>query len=225
MSTLTLVLQGIHQLPMFVMAGLLLNLTPGPDVLYIIAQATGRGMLAGVCAALGITAGCFVHIAAATIGVSALILASTTAFTLLKWLGAAYLVYMGLGLLFARRVSPTGRQMAPLVKERTDLPMSRIFWQGFATNALNPKVAVFFLAFLPQFIQAGAGHKTATFVLLGLIFNVNGLWVNLVWATTAAWVARRFTRLQHALGGLNRVAGLMFVGFGLKLAFTDNLPR
>lgn len=212
---------GIDNLGLFIAAGVLLNLTPGPDVLYIVTHALKRGWRTGAVAALGITAGCFVHIAAAALGVSALMAASSSAFSALKWLGAAYLVYVGWSMLGVGQ-SP----VVPPEKTATTAPapphLRAVFVKGFWTNALNPKVALFFLAFLPQFIAPGAEHTTATFLLLGLIFNFNSLWVNLAYAALGAGVSQRFVALQSGMVWLERFAGTLFIGFGLKLALTDN---
>ena len=217
---------GIDPLALFVVAGLVLNLTPGPDVLYIVTNALRSGARAGIVAALGITAGCFVHIFAAAIGVSALMAASATAFTLLKWAGAAYLVWVGLRMLLARapvqNASIAINSIAVNEGRESVKAIKRVFFQGFWTNALNPKVALFFLAFVPQFIAPGVEHKALAFLLLGLLFNFNALWVNIGWAAVAAWMAGRMASVQHVLQGLERAAGLMFIGFGLKLAFSDH---
>ena len=210
-----------HSLLLFVAAGLLLNLTPGPDVLYIVTNALRGGRRAGVVAACGITAGCFVHIFAAALGVSALLATSATAFAVLKWLGAAYLVYVGLRMMLARAPDTTNL-IAPHADSMRAGGMKGIFFRGFWTNALNPKVALFFLAFLPQFIGPAVEHKALAFLLLGLLFNFNGLWVNVGWALAAAWLASRATTLQKGMHWLDRIAGAMFVGFGLKLALSDN---
>lgn len=209
------------QLLLFVAAGLLLNLTPGPDVLYVVANALRAGTRAGVVAALGIAAGCFVHIFAAALGVSALMAASATAFTLLKWAGAAYLVYVGLRMLGSRAPSAMDLEAG----RAGSMPaggLKDIFFRGFWTNALNPKVALFFLAFVPQFIAPAVEHKALAFLLLGLLFNFNGLWVNIGWAVAAAWLAARAGAVQRSLHRLERFAGVLFIGFGLKLALTDN---
>jgi threonine/homoserine/homoserine lactone efflux protein len=216
----------IDQLLLFVAAGLLLNLTPGPDVLYIVSHALRSGARAGVVAALGITAGCFVHIFAAAVGVSALMVASSTAFTVLKWAGAAYLVYVGLRLLLAHAQPAmfleAGSAYATGARARFDA--KDVFMRGFWTNALNPKVALFFLAFLPQFIAPAVENKPLAFLLLGLLFNFNGLWVNVAWALGAAWLAQRVGAVQNAMHWLDRIAGALFITFGLKLALTDNPP-
>jgi threonine/homoserine/homoserine lactone efflux protein len=219
----------LHHLLFFIAAGLLLNLTPGPDVLYIVTNALRSGARAGMVAALGITAGCFVHIFAAAVGVSALMAASATAFTVLKWAGAAYLVYVGLRMLLAKAPAagePSAMDMAAGEVRASAAPaLKRIFFQGFWTNALNPKVALFFLAFVPQFITPDMTNKPLAFLLLGLLFNFNGLWVNFGWALAAAWLAKRVGAVQRGMHWLERGAGLMFVGFGLKLATSDNPAR
>ncbi len=245
---------GIDNLYLFIAAGLLLNLTPGPDVLYIVANGL-RGARAGVAAALGITAGCFVHIAAAAIGVSALIAASATAFTVLKWLGAVYLVYVGVSMLWPRQKQNTIKTEANYACRTTatsqiDLKngtksnlngpdstgqpndpagLMSVFIRGFWTNALNPKVALFFLAFLPQFIAPDAASKTLSFALLGLLFNLNALPINLGYGLGAAWVSKRLqiqvnrsSAMQSAIAWLQRGAGALFVYFGVKLALADN---
>jgi threonine/homoserine/homoserine lactone efflux protein len=214
---------GIDHLWLFVIAGILLNLTPGPDVLFIVTHALRSGARAGMVAACGITAGCFVHIAAAALGVSALMAASATAFTLLKWAGAAYLVWVGIGMLRVRK--PDGLGFETTAGVSLSPSCRRIFLQGFWTNALNPKVALFFLAFLPQFIAQGVQSTSIAFLILGLVFNFNGLWVNLCWALAAAWLSVRVGAVQRGLHWLERAASAMFIGFGLKLALTDNPTR
>ena len=212
------------QLLLFIAAGLLLNLTPGPDVLYIVSHALKSGARAGIVAALGITAGCFVHIFAAAVGVSALLAASSTAFTVLKWIGAAYLVWVGIRMLRSSASPPM--DLGP-ERSRHDpaAGLKSIFLRGFATNALNPKVALFFLAFLPQFIGPAIEHKSLAFLLLGLLFNFNGLWINVGWAVAAAWMSRRVGAVRRGMHWLERAAGAMFLGFGLKLALADNPSR
>ena len=218
-------MSGIDHIYLFIVAGVLLNLTPGPDVLYIVTNGMRAGVKAGVVAAFGITAGCFVHIAAAAVGVSALMAASATAFSLLKWTGAAYLMYVGVRMLLSHKPGMVLDGLGVGVTQAgAPAALKSVFFQGFWTNALNPKVALFFLAFVPQFIAPDVANKPLAFLLLGLLFNFNALWVNVGWAVGAAWLARRFAMLQQGMHWLERAAGLMFVGFGLKLALTD-APR
>ena len=195
-------------------------------MLYIVAQGMKRGARAGVMAALGITAGVFVHIAAAALGVSALIAASSTAFQMLAWLGAAYLVYVGVSMLGLGRRPKIATDSVAEDSMNTRFQSQNgnwnVFVRGFWTNALNPKVALFFLAFLPQFISPSADNKALSFLLLGLLFNVNSLPVNLGYALLAAWAARRLALVQAGMRQLERLAGILFIAFGLKLAFSDS---
>ena len=214
------------QLLVFIAAGWLLNLTPGPDVLYIVTNALKSGVRAGMVAALGIVSGCFVHVFAAALGVSALLATSATAFTVLKWIGAAYLVWMGVKLLLARggsSVVPATADALPVPAEPADL--GGIFRRGFLTNVLNPKVALFFLAFVPQFIAPGTEDKVMAFLLLGLLFNLNSLPINFGYAWLAGWASRRVGAVERAMQGMDRAAGVMFIGFGLRLAMSDNPSR
>jgi RhtB (resistance to homoserine/threonine) family protein len=214
---------GVNHLPLFILSGWLLNLTPGPDVFYILANGLRGGWRAGVVAALGITAGCFVHIFAAAVGVSALITASATAFTVLKWLGAAYLVWVGVQMLRASTPKNATNLIATSADEISAnglKSLKTVFIQGFWTNALNPKVALFFLAFLPQFITPGAPQPTLAFLLLGLLFNLNAVPINLGYALLAAWAARRMGAVRRGMHWLERCAGALFVGFGIKLALS-----
>jgi threonine/homoserine/homoserine lactone efflux protein len=194
-----------------------------------VTNAMRSGKRAGVVAALGITAGCFVHIFAAALGVSALMAASSMAFSVLKWIGAAYLVYVGLRMLLARAPAAKDIVATDLIAAHARIAsasgLKSIFFQGFWTNVLNPKVALFFLAFVPQFIAPDVSNKPLAFLLLGLLFNFNGLWVNVGWALMAAWMASRLVAVRGGMHWLERAAGVMFVGFGIRLAFSDNPPR
>jgi threonine/homoserine/homoserine lactone efflux protein len=212
------------QLLMFIAAGWLLNLTPGPDVLYIVSSALKSGVRAGLVAAMGIVSGCFVHVVAAALGVGALLATSATAFTVLKWAGAAYLMWMGIKLL---RVKGSGSPIVPVDvnAETVSLNLWRVYRQGFLTNVLNPKVALFFLAFVPQFIAPGTDDKVITFLLLGLLFNLNSLPINFGYAWLAGWASRRVGTIQHAMHWMDRAAGTMFIGFGLRLALSENPSR
>lgn len=212
----------LQHLLLFIAAGWLLNLTPGPDVLYIVSNSLRSGVKAGVVAGLGITAGCFVHIFAAALGVSALLAASAHAFTALKWIGAAYLLWMGVKLLFAR--APEKAADLQALANTQPASLRSVFLGGFWTNVLNPKVAIFFLAFVPQFIAPEAGNKALAFILLGVLFNINAIPVNSGWAVAAAWMARR-NAVQRGMHWLDRAAGVLFIGFGVRLALADNPSR
>ncbi|MFP8781442.1 LysE family translocator [Hydrogenophaga sp. RWCD_12] len=211
------------QLLVFIAAGWLLNLTPGPDVLYIVSSALKSGVRAGIVAALGIVSGCFVHVFAAALGVGALLATSVMAFAVLKWVGAAYLMWMGVKLLVAKGGAAVVQAVDDVAASAPDL--WRVYRQGFLTNVLNPKVALFFLAFVPQFIAPGADNKVVVFLLLGLLFNINSLPINFGYAWLAGWASRRVGAVQRAMHWMDRAAGAMFIGFGLKLAMSDNPSR
>lgn len=210
----------VQHLLLFIAAGWLLNLTPGPDVLYIVTNSLRSGARAGMVAGLGITAGCFVHIFAAAVGVSALLAASATAFTVLKWMGAAYLLWTGINILFSRR-PPAATDLMAAAASEPQRPLKAVFIGGFWTNVLNPKVAIFFLAFVPQFIAPDAASPALAFAMLGVLFNLNAIPVNVGWALVAAWMARR-DAVQRGMHWLDRAAGVMFIGFGIKLALAEH---
>lgn len=206
---------GTHDLLLFIFAGWLLNVTPGPDTALIVARSTQMGLRGGVVACAGIALGIMVHITAAAIGLSAIIAASATAFAIIKFAGAGYLIYIGVRMMMTRRtIDPEDAAKAP----RVTLPLNTVFWQGFLSNALNPKVAVFFLAFLPQFVDATAPSKALAFFFLGLVFNINGTVWNLMvaWFVARAASALRGTkRLQRWIDG---AIGAMFIALGVRLA-------
>jgi threonine/homoserine/homoserine lactone efflux protein len=207
---------GTHDLLIFVASGLLLNLTPGPDTLYIVGRSSTQGLRAGVIAALGIGAGILVHITAAALGLSAILVNSASAFTVVKIVGAAYLIYVGVSML---RSSSSASEPARALEFGSD-PLSAVFLQGFLTNVLNPKVALFFLAFLPQFVDLDAANKPLAFLFLGAIFNLTGTLCNLIAAWSAVRVTRSLGRSESVTKWLNRCIGGVFVFLGIKLAFT-----
>lgn len=207
------VLAGIHDLPLFIGAGLLLNLTPGADMALVAARSAGQGVRSGAAAALGIGAGCGLHAAAAALGLSALVAGSPTAFALLRWAGAAYLVWLGLGMI--RSTARGGSAAAPAATA----PAGRVFAQGFLTNALNPKVVMFFLAFVPQFVRPDAPQAAWSFALLGAIFTLNGTLVNLGFAAMLAALRQRWGDGGRVGLWLGRGTGAVMVALGLRLAF------
>jgi len=202
---------GIHDFALFVTTGILLNLTPGPDTLYILGRSIAQGRRAGVASALGISVGSIFHTGAAALGLSAVLATSAWAFTFVKLAGAAYLIFLGVRALLEK---PHELSMPAHFKRHG----AAAFRQGIVTNILNPKVALFFLAFLPQFIDAAAPSKTIAFIVLGLTFVTTGT----IWCLILAWFSSAFSaRLREnptLTALLNRAVGSLFVFLGMRLA-------
>ncbi|MYM37032.1 LysE family transporter [Duganella sp. FT94W] len=209
---------GIHDLPLFIISGLLLNIMPGPDSLLIMTRSATQGWRAGSAATLGIGAGTMVHVLAAALGLSALLSTSATAFTLVKWIGAAYIVYMGIGMLRAKLRGDAPQVAAPPLQP---LAWRKIFFQGFLTNVLNPKVALFFLAFVPQFIQTDSSNKPLAFIILGAIFNFNGMLYCHGLALFTAFASARLNIKPLVSLWLNRTMGGLFLALGVRLALSE----
>ena len=205
---------GIHDFWLFLLSGLLLNIAPGPDTAYIVGRSVQIGWRGGVAAAFGISTGCLVHVFAAAAGLSALLMTSSTLFGLVKWAGAAYLCFLGITMLLSRGPA----QAVGGMPATGPVLLRRVFWQGALTNALNPKVALFFLAFLPQFVAADSPHKAAAFLLLGLTFIFNGTLWCLAVAASAARAAGRVRQSGRAMAWVNRAIGGLFVFLGARIA-------
>jgi threonine/homoserine/homoserine lactone efflux protein len=198
----------------FLLATISLNLTPGPDMLYVIARSVGQGRKAGVVSALGIGAGTLVHMFAVALGLAIWLRSVPMAYETVKYVGAAYLLYLGVRLLFSKERS------GKTVNLRDD-SYRRIFAQGAVTNILNPKVALFFLAFLPQFLDPQRGPVFWQVILLGLIFNTSGTLVNTTVALLSGSVGNRL-RSNPRLGRLQRwFTGTLFIGLAARLALPD----
>ena len=209
---------GTHDLWLFVLSGLLLNITPGPDTLYIVGRSSTQGLRAGAVAALGIGTGALVHVCAAALGLSALLAASAAAFTVVKIIGAAYLVYVGVSLIRSK----SSTQSSAIASGSRPASKRGIFFQGFLTNVLNPKVALFFLAFLPQFVLSDAPSKPLAFLFLGVIFDFNGTIWNLFVAWSTARISRRLAASNSFKQWFNRCVGTLFVFVGIRLALAHD---
>jgi len=211
---------GIHDLWLFVVSAALVNISPGPDSAYIVGRSLQLGWRAGMMAALGISCGCLVHVFGTAIGLSALLMASSVAFTAIKWAGAAYLCYIGVTMLLSRQRASTDDAATgnDPIAPRPALSLRQVFWQGVLTDVLNPKVALFFLAFLPQFVNADAPHKSLAFIALGTMFISTGtLWCFTI-AALAARAASRLRQSGRALVWINRALGGVFVYLGVRIA-------
>ena len=205
---------GIHEIWLFILSGLLLNITPGPDSVYVIGRSMQMGWRGGAAAALGISCGCFVHVAAAAIGLSALLMASSTAFSILKLVGAAYLVVTGLQMLWSRPA------LAQVIDEPVRSSLRRVFLQGVFTNALNPKVALFFLAILPQFVGTGADAPLKGALLIAVPYVLGGFWLTGIVFVAAR--AGRAAKKSSAMRWIEGVLGVAFVGLAGRLALARN---
>jgi RhtB (resistance to homoserine/threonine) family protein len=207
---------GITGFAFFLLAVFLLNVTPGPDTAYIVGRSVAQGRGAGIVSALGISAGCIVHTLATAFGLTAILAASATAFTVIKIAGAIYLIYLGIRLIFAKH-EHVEQDVQQTIKSAPK-SLHQLFTQGFVTNVLNPKVVLFFVSFFPQFVAADSQHKTLAFLVLGAVFIA----MSTVWNTFVAWVAGSVTQKFSGKPGIkkwmDRGVGSAFVGLGIKLA-------
>jgi threonine/homoserine/homoserine lactone efflux protein len=200
------------RLALFVVAALALLVVPGPAVLYIVMRSVHQGRRAGLASVLGIHTGTLVHIAAATVGLSALILSSAVAFTAIKIAGAVYLVGLGLWTLFARHPEA---EIAVGGERR----LRRVYAQGIVVNVLNPKTALFFLAFLPQFVDPDVSHPALQIAFLGLLFAALGLVTDSLWALAAGTAGGLVRGSRHFVRVQRYVAGSVYIGLGVVTAF------
>ena len=203
---------GIHDFGLFLAAGILLNLTPGPDTVYILGRSIAQGREAGIASALGISLGSIFHTGAAALGLSAILATSALAFGAIKLIGGAYLIFLGIKMILDRRKQLS---LPSNFRRRTS---AAAFRQGILTNMLNPKVALFFLAFLPQFIDPASNMKIAAFITLGLTFVATGTIWCLILARFASALSERLRANETISQWLNRTAGAFFVFLGLRLA-------
>ena len=201
------------RLALFVGAALLLLVVPGPSVLYIVTQSVSHGRRAGIVSVAGITTGTLVHIAAATVGLSALLASSALAFDVVKYLGAAYLIAVGIG-----RLAGWERGAGPQARDTRDF--RRLYRQGIVVNTLNPKTALFFLAFLPQFVDPGRGTPWLQILALGLLFAALGFFSDGAWALVAGTLGERLRRSRRFPAVQRYVSGSVFDGLGAIAALT-----
>lgn len=209
---------AIHDLPLFVTAALLLNLTPGADMLFVISRSAQQGARAGCLAALGIAVGCLIHTVLAVVGLSAILATSATAFAIIKYAGAGYLIYLGILALRDARSGPRARPA--LAASRRG---ARVFFDGVVVNALNPKVGLFFLAFLPQFVTVGEPGGLSGLLILGLLFNAGGTLVNVLVALFSSAISRFLHGSALAARALKSVLGTVLVILGVRLALTERV--
>lgn len=210
---------GIENYLGFIMAAVLLNLTPGSDSMYIITRSISQGQTAGVYSVLGIISGILVHTLLAALGLSVLLANSPTAFMIVKYIGASYLCYLGIKMLMSKQQPLLASSLPEEEKTATAQPLDRwqIYKQGVLTNTFNPKVALFFLAFFPQFINPNYANSMVSFIILGLTFAATGF----IWCLCLALLASKFSeklRENPTIESiLNKISGVVFIGLGIKL--------
>ena len=204
----------VETIILFMAAALALNVTPGPSILYVMSRSVGQGRTAGLVSALGLGAGSLIHAGAAALGLSVILAYSPLAYTVVKYLGAGYLVYLGVRILLVR-----DRQLSTAVLAHVSL--TRVFWQGVVTELLNPKIVLFFMSFLPQFVDPARGSVAGQTLFLGLLFHVTGVPINMLVAVVggaiASWLSQNpvFERVRNGL------AGAVLIGLGVRLALSE----
>lgn len=203
----------LNNLILFIAAGLTLNSTPGPDMMFVITRSVTESTRSGVISSLGIAAGSVFHTLAVALGLSALLMAVPAAYAIIKYTGAAYLVYLGLKMLL-------GKQSLKLDEDKKPVKMHSVFLQAMLTNIFNPKVALFFLAFLPQFVNP-AGNITLQLFLLGLLFNFNGTIVNILVALSAGRLGKFIKLKLNNSSVFKWITASVFIGLGIRLALLE----
>jgi threonine/homoserine/homoserine lactone efflux protein len=203
-----------HNIVLFMVSALALNLSPGPSILYILSRSIGQGREAGLLSVFGLATATLIHAVAMALGLSTLFLYSPLAFAVVKYLGAAYLIYLGIGALLSRGTLQPVAAAAPLSR-------GAIYRQGVVTDLLNPKVALFFIAFLPQFVDPAAGSPTMQILFFGLLFHVTGVPVNLMVALAGGRLAKLLARRPGWARVQNWITGTVLVGLGLRLALSE----
>jgi threonine/homoserine/homoserine lactone efflux protein len=211
-----IIIPSAASIGLFAVAATLLLLTPGPAVLYIVARSIEQGRVAGLASVFGITTGTLVHVLASTLGLSALLASSTLAFAAVKYAGAGYLIYMGVRRILSRTDAPASQLKLP---RRS---FGRLYRDGFIVNLLNPKTALFFLAFLPQFVEPARGAVASQIAFLGLLFTLMGLTSDGLYALVAGTAGRWVKRQGRYLRWERFVSGGVFIGLGLTAALTGS---
>lgn len=205
----------------FISAALAINLAPGPDLIYILSKSIAQGKKVGVASSMGIWTGAMVHVLAASLGLSTILATSATAFSIVKYIGAGYLVYMGIQTLFSKTSVINTNEESVCVKK--DVSFLKAFRQGVLVDILNPKAAIFFMAFLPQFVRPELGHSSAQIFILGILVIVIAMPIELCAVFTASSAVGFLKKKPSASFIMDKMLGSVLLGLGLKLAFTRNL--
>ncbi|MFI8492626.1 LysE family translocator [Peribacillus butanolivorans] len=201
---------GITSFGLFLLTAFLMNITPGTDTMYIVSKSVSQGRKAGIYSVLGISTGSLVHTFLAAVGLSVILTTSVVLFTAIKILGAAYLIYLGVKMLFQ---SSSNMKLSAT----KDLSIKKIYMQGFITNVANPKVALFFISFLPQFIATDNSYGPFPFIILGLSFVMTGTIWCLIVANFSSYITKKLRNNSKIEYLLNKLTGIIFIGLGIKL--------
>ncbi|PHR72632.1 MAG: lysine transporter LysE [Arcobacter sp.] len=206
-------MSAITDIYLFILAGLLLNITPGVDLLYVLNKSIAKGFKAGIVASLGISTGCLFHVVLVVLGLSALLEASPTAFLVVKYIGALYLLYLGITMFLSSKKNTNKKE-----EDKSKAQYKKIYYSGILINILNPKVALFFITFLPQFINVDSSEKSMGLLILGLIFIAVATIVSSIIAYVSCNISSKFTYKDSFTKYIKKVVGTLFIGFGIKLA-------
>lgn len=208
----------IIQFPLFIISVLLLCITPGPDLAYVVGQSVANGRKSGVISASGVALGSCTHALASAVGLTALITASPLLFTVIKYIGAAYLIYLGSKMLWETFISRPQNSNDKIEVPRTNT--RSLLLRGFITSITNPKVLLFFISFFPQFVVVDGAHHASSFLVLGLTYAVIGLLTDVCFALLAGGAASAVSRNITLQRVLDRIVGMTFIGLGVRLAMT-----
>lgn len=205
-------MSAITDIYLFILAGLLLNITPGVDLLYVLNKSIAKGFKAGIVASLGISTGCLFHVVLVVLGLPALLEASPTAFLLVKYIAALYLLYLGITMFLS------SKNIRIKKKKINQKQCKKIYYSGILINILNPKVALFFITFLPQFINVDSSEKSMGLLILGLTFIALASIVNSIIAYVSCTISNKFTYKDSFTKYIKKIVGTLFIGFAIKLA-------
>lgn len=207
---------GIINYKLFILSGILLNITPGADTLYILGRGVSQGRKSAIISALGISAGCLVHTILAAFGLSAILEKSIFAFNIVKWIGALYLIYLGIKSFKTKEIVFENNENTQVISSK------KIFLEGVITNVLNPKVALFFLSFLPQFISTNNNYGFIPFLILGFTFIITGTLWGLILSFSSSIMTNAMKKNRNISSRLNKITGIVFITLGIKLLNTHN---
>ena len=207
---------GIINYKLFILSGILLNITPGADTLYILGRGISQGRKSAIVSALGISAGCLVHTILAAFGLSAILQKSILAFNIIKLVGALYLIYLGIKSIKNKELTFEN------IENSKEISLKKVFLEGVITNVLNPKVALFFLSFLPQFISSNNSYGFIPFLILGFTFIITGTLWGLVLSFSSSFITDIMKKYKNIATQLNKITGIVFVALGIKLLNAKN---